>query len=146
MDTRSYTTKVSFENDNKSWLIIDAENQTLGRFASQVANIVRGKTKTNYTPHADCGDYVIIINAEKIRLTGKKMDDKVYTRYTGYPGGATVESFKALMKTKPEKVLTHAIKGMIPHNRLGAQVIKKLKVYRGTEHPHAAQKPEALKF
>lgn len=130
----------------KKWFIVDADGQTLGRLASHVAHILRGKHKPVFSPNADLGDYVVVVNADKVKLTGKRTELKTYFRYTGYPGGATVESFKTLMKTKPERVFTHAVKGMIPHNRLGAQVIKKLKVYRGTEHPHAAQKPEALKF
>lgn len=130
----------------KKWYIVDAGGQTLGRLASRVAHVLRGKHKPVFTPNSDCGDYVVIINADKVKITGKRAELKTYFHYTGYPGGAVVDSFKELMKTKPERVLQHAVKGMIPHNRLGAQVIKKLKVYRGTEHPHAAQKPEPLKF
>jgi len=128
----------------KKWYIVDATGQTLGRIASRVAHILRGKNKPVFTPNSDCGDFVIVINAEKVRMTGKREEQKTYFHYTGYPGGATFESFRDLMKTKPERVFTHAVKGMIPHNRLGAQVIKKLKVYKGTTHPHAAQKPEPL--
>lgn len=130
----------------RKWYLVDAGGQTLGRVASRVAHILRGKHKPIFTPNADCGDFVVVINADKVKLTGKRTELKTYFHYTGYPGGATVESFRQLMKTDPERVVTHAVKGMIPHNRLGAQVIKKLKVYKGTEHPHAAQKPEAAKF
>jgi large subunit ribosomal protein L13 len=128
----------------KKWYIVDANGQTLGRIASRVAHVLRGKNKPVFTPNADCGDFVIVINADKVRMTGKREELKTYFHYTGYPGGATVETFRHLMKTKPERVFTHAVKGMIPHNRLGAQVIKKLKVYKGTTHPHASQKPEPL--
>lgn len=131
---------------DKKWFIVDASGQTLGRVASRIAHVLRGKHKPVFTPNSDCGDYVVVINAEKVKVTGKREELKTYFHYTGYPGGAVVDSYKELMKTKPERVLMHAVKGMIPHNRLGAQVIKKLKVYKGTEHPHAAQKPEPLKF
>ncbi len=130
----------------KKWFVVDASGQTLGRIASRVAHVLRGKHKPVFTTNTDCGDFVIILNADKVKVTGKRTDLKTYFHYTGYPGGAVVDAFKELMKTNPERVVTHAVKGMIPHNRLGAQVIKKLKVYRGTEHPHKAQKPEALKF
>ena len=130
----------------KKWFIVDASGQTLGRVASRIAHVLRGKHKPVFTPNADCGDFVVVINADKVKVTGKRTELKTYFHYTGYPGGGVVDSYKQLMKTKPERVVMHAVKGMIPHNRLGAQVIKKLKVYRGTEHPHAAQKPEPLKF
>lgn len=128
----------------KKWFIVDADGKTLGRIASRVAHVLRGKHKPVFTPNADCGDFVVVVNADKVRLTGNRPELKTYFHYTGYPGGATVESFKHLMKTNPERVFTHAVKGMIPHNRLGARIIKKLKVYRGSGHPHAAQKPEPL--
>ena len=138
--THSFT-----ENEvEHKWYLVDAGGKTLGRVASRVAHMLRGKNKPTFTPHTDCGDFVVVVNAERIRVRGKRAELKTYFRYTGYPGGATVESFKELMKTDPERVVTHAIKGMIPHNRLGARVIKKLKVYRGAEHPHAAQKPEPI--
>ncbi len=130
----------------KKWYIVDASGQVLGRVASRIAHVLRGKHKPVFTPNADCGDFVVVINADKVKVTGKRTELKTYFHHTGYPGGAVVDSYKQLMKTKPERVVMHAVKGMIPHNRLGAQVIKKLKVYRGTEHPHAAQKPEPLKF
>jgi large subunit ribosomal protein L13 len=129
----------------KKWILVDASGQILGRVASEVARILRGKHKTIFTPNVDCGDYVIVINADKVRVTGKREALKEYFHYTGYPGGATMESYKELMKTNPEKVFTHAVRGMIPHNRLGVRIMKKLKVYRGSDHPHKAQKPELLK-
>jgi len=128
----------------KKWYIVDASGKTVGRVASRVAHVLRGKHKPVFTTNIDCGDFVVIVNADKVKLTGKRTELKTYFSYTGYPGGATVDSFKELMRTNPERVLEHAVKGMIPHNRLGARIIKKLKVYRGTEHPHAAQKPEPL--
>lgn len=132
------------EEIEKKWYIVDADGKVLGRLASQVAKILRGKHKPYFTPNADLGDFVVIVNAEKIKLTGKRPEQKQYFHYTGYPGGATFKSFKELIKTKPEKVIYHAIKGMIPHNRLGRRVIQKLKVYAGPNHPHTAQKPEKL--
>ena len=128
----------------KKWYLVDANGQTLGRVASRVAHILRGKHKPTFTTNIDSGDFVVIINADKVKVEGKRTDLKSYFHYTGYPGGATVESFKELMKTDPERVFMHAVKGMIPHNRLGARVIKKLKVYSGSAHPHTAQKPEPV--
>jgi large subunit ribosomal protein L13 len=128
------------------WFLVDADDQILGRIASRVAHILRGKHKPSFTPNIDAGDFVIIINADKVKVEGKRTELKTYFHHTGYPGGATVESYKELMKTKPENVITHAVKGMIPHNRLGVQIMKKLKVYRGSNHPHSAQKPETLKM
>ncbi len=130
----------------RKWYVVDASGQTLGRIASRVATVLRGKHKPVFTPNSDCGDFVVIVNAGKVKVLGRRTELKTYFHYTGYPGGATVESFKELMKTNPEGVVMHAVKGMIPHNRLGANVIKKLKVYRDATHPHAAQKPEPLKF
>ena len=135
------------ENEiEKKWFLVDASGQTLGRVASRIAHILRGKHKPVFTPNVDCGDFVIVINAEKVNVEGKRAEMKTYFHHTGYPGGATVESYKELIKTKPERVFEHAVKGMIPHNRLGARIIKKLKVYRGAEHPHAAQRPEPVKW
>jgi large subunit ribosomal protein L13 len=131
---------------NKKWYLVDANGQTLGRVASRVAHILRGKHKPVFTPNVDCGDYVVVINADKVKLTGRRSELKTYFHHTMYPAGATVESYKELIKTDPERVFTHAVKGMIPHNRLGAQIIKKLKVYSGTEHPHKAQRPEPIKL
>lgn len=138
----------SFNEDEvvQKWFLVDANGQTLGRIASRVAHLLRGKHKPVFTTNADCGDFVVVINADKVKVVGKRNELKTYFHYTGYPGGATIESFRELMKTNPERVFTHAVKGMIPHNRLGARIIKKLKVYKGTEHPHAAQQPEAIKF
>lgn len=127
---------------DRKWYVIDAANQTLGRLSSEVASILRGKHKPTYTPHVDTGDFVIIINAEKITLTGDKLNQKKYRYHTGYPGGLKETDYKTMLQKKPEKVIEAAVKGMLPHNRLGNQMIKKLKVYRGTEHPHQAQKPE----
>jgi large subunit ribosomal protein L13 len=135
------------ENEvEKKWYLVDASGQTLGRIASRVAHILRGKHKPTFTPNIDCGDFVIVINAEKVKVEGKRTELKQYFHYTGYPGGATFQSYKELMKTKPEQVFEHAVKGMIPHNRLGARIVKKLKVYRGSEHPHKAQMPQPVKF
>jgi large subunit ribosomal protein L13 len=138
----------SFRQDEvlKKWFLVDAEGQTLGRLASRIATVLRGKNKPQFTTNADCGDFVIVVNADKIKIAAKREELKTYFHHTLYPAGATVESYKEIMKTNPERIVMMAIKGMIPHNRLGVQVIKKLKVYRGTEHPHSAQKPEPLKF
>jgi large subunit ribosomal protein L13 len=130
----------------QKWFVVDASGKTLGRIASHVAHVLRGKHKPQFTPNADVGDFVVIINAEKIELTGKRPELKQLYHNTGYPGGARFESFKELIKTKPESIMEHAVRGMLPHNRLGRQMFKKLKVYRGAEHPHAAQKPEPLTF
>ncbi len=126
----------------RKWYVIDAEGQTLGRLSSEVASILRGKHKPIYTPHVDTGDFVIIINAEKIGLTGNKLLQKKYRKHSGYPGGLKEIVYKDLMNKKPEKAIEIAVKGMLPHNRLGDQMYKKLKVYRGNGHPHQAQKPE----
>jgi large subunit ribosomal protein L13 len=126
----------------RKWYVIDAEGKTLGRLATVAANILRGKTKPNYTPNVDTGDFVIVINAEKIVVTGKKETDKKYYRHSGYPGGLKVTSFKELMEKDPTKAVEKAVKGMLPHNTLGGEQFNKLKVYAGSEHPHAAQKPE----
>jgi len=135
------------ENEiEKKWFLVDASGQTLGRIASRIAHILRGKHKPVFTPNVDCGDFVIVINAEKVKVEGRRAELKTYFHHTGYPGGATVESYMELIKTKPERVFEHAVKGMIPHNRLGARIIKKLKVYKGAEHPHKAQRPEPVKF
>ncbi len=128
--------------------MIDATNEILGRLASQVAKILRGKNKPSYTPHTNCGDYVIVINADKVKLTGAKMTDKVYTRYTGFPGGqrfATPADFLTTTK-KPQFVVEHAVRGMLPKTRLGEAIMKNLKVYAGAEHPHAAQNPKEIKL
>jgi large subunit ribosomal protein L13 len=126
----------------RKWYIIDAEGKTLGRLASEAASILRGKHKPQFTPHVDTGDFVIIINAEKIAVTGNKLQDKYYYRHSGYPGGLKKTSLRDMLNTKPERVLQYAIYGMLPKNRLGRKLQSKLKIYRGAEHPHAAQKPE----
>ncbi|MEG3066927.1 MAG: 50S ribosomal protein L13 [Syntrophaceticus schinkii] len=126
----------------RKWYLIDAEDKTLGRLATEVERILRGKHKPTFTPHIDTGDHVIVVNAEKVKVTGNKFKDKQYYRHTGYPGGLKVINFAALISKKPEQVIEKAVWGMIPHNRLGRSVIKKLRVYRGPNHPHAAQSPE----
>lgn len=147
MDTLSYKTiSVNKEHANKKWYVVDAEGQILGRLASEVAMILRGKKKTCYTPHSDCGDNVIIINAEKIILTGKKMDQKIYVHYTGYPGGQRFRTVKEQLIKKPEAVLEHAIKGMLPKTVLGNTIFRNLYVYAGPDHKHQAQKPIELKI
>ena len=128
----------------QKWYLVDAQGQTLGRLATQVAKVLRGKHKPVFTPNIDAGDFVIVVNAEKIKVTGKRTELKEYFHYTGYPGGAVFQSFKDMVKKNPQRVIEHAVKGMLPHNRLGKKIIKKLKVYPGVEHPHTAQKPEAL--
>ena len=147
MDTLTYKT-ISANNTtvNKEWLLVDAENEVLGRLSSIVAKFIRGKYKTNFTPHVDCGDNVIIINAEKIKLTGNKMNDKEYIRHTGYPGGQRFTTPKELLSKKPTEIIHKAIKGMLPRNRLGSQLIKNLFIYAGNEHPHAAQQPKEIKL
>lgn len=132
------------QNVERKWFVVDAEGKTLGRLASKVAAILRGKHKPTFTPHCDTGDFVVIINADKIVLTGKKLTDKIYTRFSGYPGGLKEIPAKDLLARRPIRPLELAIKGMLPHNRLGADMYRKLKVYAGPEHPHAAQKPEPL--
>lgn len=138
-------TKYVKESDiQKKWYLVDAEGKILGRLASQVARILRGKHKTAFTPNVDVGDYVIVINASKVKLVGKRSELKEYFHYTGYPGGARVEKFRELIKKKPEVVIYRAVKRMLPHNRLGQRIFKKLKVYAGSTHPHSAQQPEVI--
>lgn len=145
MDAISYKTQYAHDHTiEKKWYLVDAENQVVGRLASRVAYILRGKNKTSYTPHTDCGDCIIIINAEKVRFTGKKFEDKQYIRYTGYPGGQRFASPKTLIKQKPEEILKHAIHGMLPKNRLGREINTNVFIYAGTEHNHEAQKPQKL--
>ncbi|MDD6204993.1 MAG: 50S ribosomal protein L13 [Firmicutes bacterium] len=128
------------------WYVVDADGQTLGRMASQVAAILRGKNKPVYTPNVDCGDHVIVINADKVVLTGKKLDQKIYRRHSGYVSGMKETPYRRLLATKPELVVYEAVRGMLPHNSLGRTMIKKLRVYKGAEHNHAAQKPEAIEL
>lgn len=134
------------EEMQRQWYLVDADGKTLGRMATAVATILRGKHKPTFTPNVDCGDHVIIINAEKVVLTGKKAQDKVHYTHSMYPGGLKAIKYGELLKSKPEHALTKTIWGMLPHNRLGRQMIKKLRVYRGNQHPHAAQKPEKLEI
>ena len=130
----------------RKWYVIDAEGKTLGRLATVCANLLRGKTKPNYTPNVDTGDFVIVINADKIQVSGKKETDKIYYHHTGFPGGLKSISFKDLMEKDPTKAIEKAVKGMLPHNTLGAEQFTKLKVYAGAEHPHAAQNPEVYEM
>ncbi|MEM0953516.1 MAG: 50S ribosomal protein L13 [Pseudomonadota bacterium] len=126
------------------WYVVDAADKTLGRLASEIAHRLRGKHKPEYTPHVDTGDYIVVINAAKVRVTGAKASDKMYHRHTGYPGGLKSMSFEQLIEKAPERVIQSAVKGMLPRNPLGRAMFKKLKVYAGGEHPHAAQQPQAL--
>lgn len=145
MDSRSYKTiSAKKETVVGKWYMVDAEGQVLGRICSQVAHILRGKHRPDFTPHVDCGDNVIVVNASKVRLTGNKQNTKEYTRYTGYPGGLRIRTFKGLLETAPERIIEAAVKGMLPKNKLGRALYRKLHVYAGPEHPHAAQKPETL--
>lgn len=130
----------------RKWYVIDAEDKTLGKIASEVASILRGKKKPIYTPHVDTGDYVIVINAEKVRVTGKKEEQKIYKSHSGYPGGLKETTLRELRAKKPEEIIRHAVKGMMPKGKLGRQMFKKLKVYAGPEHPHTAQDPEEWTF
>ncbi len=145
MDTLSYkTVSANDATVSKEWLLVDANNEVLGRLASKVAKLLRGKHKPNFTPHVDCGDNVIVINAEKVRLTGKKLTDKQYVHYTGYPGGQRFETPKDWLKRKPIAVIEHAVKGMLPKNRLGSKIYGNLYVYAGPDHKHEAQKPKEI--
>ena len=145
MNTLSYkTVSANAATVDKNWVVVDAEGQTLGRLASKVALLLRGKRKPNYTPHVDCGDNVIILNADKVVLTGNKMADKTYVWHTGYPGGQRTTNPEQMMAKFPERVVEKAVKGMLPKNRLGAQLFRNLHVYAGAEHSHEAQKPTAI--
>ncbi|WP_418992360.1 50S ribosomal protein L13 [Alistipes sp.] len=147
MDSLSYKTiSANAATVTKEWVVIDATNEVLGRLASQVAKILRGKNKPSYTPHVDCGDYVIVINAEKVKLTGNKMTDKVYTRHTGYPGGQRFATPADYLAKKPTFIIEKAVKGMLPKTRLGDRLLANLKVYAGAEHPHAGQNPKTVKL
>lgn len=134
------------QNVEHNWLLVDAEGQTLGRMATEIASRLRGKHKPEYTPHVDTGDFIVVVNAEKVRVTGKKATDKMYYSHSGYPGGLKTFSFEKLIDRSPERVLKLAVKGMLPRTPLGRAMFKKLKVYAGTEHPHAAQQPQALQL
>ena len=139
------TSTPSLTTIKRNWFLVDAEGQTLGRLASEIANILRGKNKPSFTPHLDTGDFVIVVNAEKIEVSGKKSSQKLYRRHSGRPGGMKIEKFETLIDRIPERIIEQAVKGMLPHNSLGRQQFKKLKVYKGSEHPHDAQNPVLLK-
>lgn len=134
----------SIDSLDRQWYLVDAADQTLGRLASEVASVLRGKTKPCYTPHLDTGDFVVIINAERIRVSGNKPTQKLYRRHSGRPGGMKTETFAHLQARIPERIVEKAVKGMLPHNTLGRQLFRKLKVYKGSDHPHAAQNPQVL--
>jgi large subunit ribosomal protein L13 len=145
MDHLSFkTVSVNKANANKGWVVIDAGDNTLGRVSSQVANILRGKHKPSFSPNSDCGDSVIVINADKLRVTGKKMTEKIYVSHSGYPGGQKRKSMREVMEKSSTRVIEHAVRGMLPHNRLGREQFRSLFVYEGAEHPHAAQQPKAV--
>ncbi|MBX2924151.1 MAG: 50S ribosomal protein L13 [Chitinophagaceae bacterium] len=147
MSKLHFTTKHANEATvQHNWYVVDGTNQTVGRMCARIAAVLRGKNKPYFTPNVDCGDYVVIINADKVKFTGSKLEDKTYINFSGYPGGKKEETAKNLLARRPEVVLERAIKGMLPKNRLGRKVYKKLFVYAGAEHPHAAQQPKELKF
>ena len=140
------TTSVRSNEIKRDWFVVDAEGHTLGRLASEIAQILRGKKKPSFTPHMDMGDFVVVVNADKIKVSGKKEEDKSYFRHSGYPGGITQISLQKVRQDFPERIITNAVKGMLPHNRLGRQLLTHLKVYSGTEHPHGAQLPKTITF
>jgi large subunit ribosomal protein L13 len=147
VDTLSYKTiSANTATVEKAWVVVDAENQIVGRLTSEIAKILRGKHKASFTPHVDCGDNVIVINAEKVRFTGKKMNNKVYTRHTGYPGGQRFATPREVLAKNPRGVVEAAVKGMLPKNKIGSELFRNLYVYAGTEHPHQAQQPKEIKF
>jgi large subunit ribosomal protein L13 len=141
---KTYVTKQS--EVERKWYVVDAAGQTLGRLASEVARVLRGKHKPIYSPSVDTGDYVIVVNAERIHVTGRKLDQKMYYRYSGYPGGLKQITLRNLLQKHPTRVIKHAVKGMLPRNKLGRRMFKKLRVYAGPDHPHAAQQPSPLEF
>ena len=134
------------EDIEREWFLVNAEGKTLGRLATEIAKVLRGKHKPIYTPHLDCGDYVIVVNAEKVRVTGRKLDQKMYYRHTGYPGGIRSISLRNQLQKHPDRVLLAAVRGMLPKNRLGRKMLKKLKIYAGDSHPHQAQQPRSLEL
>lgn len=147
MDTLSYKTKsANKQTVEHKWYVVDADGEVVGRLASRIASVLRGKHKPSYTPHVDTGDYVIVLNADKIRFTGNKLNAKEYIRYTGYPGGQRKATPRDLLAKKPEAIIENAVRGMLPKTRLGRQMFKKMFVYTGSEHPHQAQKPAEFKF
>jgi large subunit ribosomal protein L13 len=131
-------------NRERNWLVVDASGKTLGRLATQIAEALRGKTKPEYTPHYDVGDFVIVVNAEKVAVTGKKREDKRYYRHSGFPGGLRSRTFEEMQRRRPEEIIRLAVKGMVPRNRLGRQQLRKLKIYAGPDHPHQAQQPQTM--
>ena len=144
MKQEKLTRFIRTEDADRKWYVVDAKDQVLGRLAAKVASVIRGKNKPIFTPNMDTGDFVIVINADKIKMTGKREQQKTYFRHSGYPGGVTIKSFSELKESKPELIIEKAVKGMLPKTRLGKQLGKKLKVYAGEVHPHEAQKPEIL--
>ena len=147
MDTLSYKTRsVSKDEEEKKWYVVDGDGEIVGRLASKIATVLRGKHKPSYTPHSDTGDYVIVVNAEKVRFTGNKVDQKEYITFSGYPGGQKRRTAKVMLEKKPLTIIENAVKGMLPKTKLGRAMFKKLFVYEGSEHPHTAQKPEPFKF
>jgi len=134
------------EDIERKWFVVDAQGQTLGRLATRIASVLRGKHKPVYTPHLDCGDYVIVVNADKIHVTGQKLEQKTYYRHSGYPGGLRQVSLRRQLQVHPDRVIEAAVRGMLPHNRLGRKMFKKLKIYAGPTHPHEAQQPTALEL
>ena len=146
MTTAVKTYQANAQDRERGWFVVDAEGKTLGRLATQIANVLRGKRKPTYTPHVDVGDFVIVVNAEKIAVTGKKLSDKRYYRHSGYPGGIRHRTLGEMLERQPEEVIRKAVKGMLPRNRLARQQLTKLKVYAGPEHPHAAQQPKPMEI
>ena len=147
MSKLHFTTKHANEATvQRTWYVVDGANQTVGRMCSKVAAVLRGKNKAYFTPHVDCGDFIVVINADKIIFTGNKLEDKMYINFSGYPGGKREEAAKSLLKRRPEAVIERAVKGMLPKNRLGRKMFNKLFVYAGPNHPHSAQQPKELKF
>jgi large subunit ribosomal protein L13 len=147
MSKLHFTTKhANAATVQRDWYVVDGTNQTVGRMCAKIAAVLRGKNKAYYTPHVDCGDYIIVTNCDKVVFTGNKLDEKLYDTYSGYPGGRKEETAKSLLKRRPEVVIERAVKGMLPKNRLGRKMFKKLFVYLGAEHPHVAQRPKELKF
>lgn len=145
MNTLSYKTKsANKETVEQKWFVVDAGGKTVGRLCTQIAHVLRGKHKPSYTPHVDCGDYIIVLNAEKVKFTGNKMNAKEYQTYSGYPGGQKIATAKEVLQKHPERIVEMAVKGMLPKNRLGRAMYKKLFVYTGDVHPHAAQQPQPL--
>ena len=140
------TSVPSIDSIDRQWYLVDAENQTLGRLATEVASVLRGKNKASYTPHLDTGDFVVVVNADKVKVSGSKPQQKLYRRHSGRPGGMKVETFAHLQERLPERIVEKAIKGMLPHNALGRQMFRKLKVYKGADHPHAAQQPQPMQL